>query len=161
MNRSLLKRCLGAFVGLVYAVLYGFWTAFITGGGHGNFLWFFLFFFTFFFGLFFPVMGFIVVNLRPFWAKVSFAAILCLHFIATFVLFLPLMFEDASMMMWGNTSTAITDIYKSWERSNIFFILMTAIHILPVLIFTILLLKSIFLDKRENEDEPKSYMSLQ
>ncbi len=47
------KRLIAGTVGVAYAVLYGFWTLLLTGGGHVNFIWFFLFFSVEFCGLYF------------------------------------------------------------------------------------------------------------
>lgn len=134
------RRLTGALIGLIYAVLYGFWTMLLTGGGHGNFLWFMLFFFGQFVGLFFPLMGFLVVDLRSKWAKVLFGGLLATSiFLTGYILANP-----------GEAGRE--DIFKSWYRDQIGFIFYSVIHIIPFIAFTVVFLKSLFIDEQETRE---------
>lgn len=128
------RRLIGAAVGFGYAVLYGFWTLLITGGGHGNFLWAFLFFSAYIFGLFFPAMGFLVVDLRPLWARM----------IGLLICFLVSVLTTYHLIV-GLTDVgdgARNDILESWNRSSLGFVVMSVIHVLPLLVFIVLLIRS-------------------
>ncbi|HQZ94789.1 MAG TPA: hypothetical protein PK108_14850 [Pyrinomonadaceae bacterium] len=129
------KRVIGAVVGLIYAVLYGFWTMLITGGGHGNFLWFMLFAIAEFLGLFFPVVGFLVVDLHPKWAKIIFGGVL-----------IASVFLTAYLILGGLGEDGTADLIKSWNRDQFGFIFFSVIHIAPFVGLTLVFLKSIFID---------------
>jgi|GEM_PF-3432940 len=137
-------RLIGLVVGLVYAVLYGFWTMMATGGGHGNFTWLLLFCVAEFLGLFFPIMGFLVVNLRPFWAKVSCGVLLSVTVLLT-----------AYMLVDGLGPDGMDDIIKSWNRDQIAFIVLSVVHFAPLVVIGAVLLKSIFIDDSMLEEKPK------
>ncbi|MBX3243007.1 MAG: hypothetical protein KF685_00880 [Acidobacteria bacterium] len=141
MNRSLLKRFLGAFVGLIYAVLYGFWTMLNTGGGHGNFLWFILFVITSFFGTFFPIIGFLIVDMRSFLTKIIAGCLLAVHVALNIFLLSNMWFYDEGMRQ---------DILDSWKRSPEGFVVASVLYVLPLFTLSALYLWNLF---RQIEDE--------
>ena len=130
------KRITCAAIGLLYAIVYGFWTAFITGGGHGNFLWLFLFLLAYCFGGIFPVMGFILADLRPVWAKSTGIAISLVSIGVTLV----------QLFTLGPEGTE--DLIESWNRSPLMFLIASFIHVLPLAAFIGLIVRSFF--KEEN-----------
>lgn len=133
------KRLIFAAIGLAYALVYGFWTMFITGGGHGNFIWIVLFLLGYIFGLTFPAMGFLLADLRPRWAKIS-GLILS---VAVTGLTLR------QLLVLGEKGTQ--DLIESWNRSATAFVIMAAIHIFPLIVFTSLVIRSVV-----GRDEPKA-----
>jgi hypothetical protein len=126
------KRFAWAAVGLIYAVIYGFWTALLTGGGHGNFLWLVLFLLTYFFGGIFPAMGFILADLRPIWAKSAGLAISLVSAALT-------VFQLCSLGPEGTE-----DLIESWNRSAALFVVASLIHVLPLAAFIVLIFRSFF-----------------
>lgn len=135
------KRWIGVGVGLAYAICYGFWTMMLTGGGHGNFLWFMLFLLAEVLGIFFPVLGFVVVDLRPIWAKITLGLLLALSLGTT-----------AYLVAGGLGQDGMDDILKSWNQTPFLFIFATTIHFAPFVVSITLLLKSIFVDVLETPD---------
>ena len=126
------RRLLGLAVGLCYAVGYGFLTMLMTGGGHGNFLWFMAFSLTFFLGLFFPAAGFLVVNLKPVWARAGLMTLLFLNLFSTVYFF------------WGFLTPELwEDMAKSWELSRIGFIVFSAFHCIPLIALWVIALRNI------------------
>ena len=142
------KRLYVSIVGFAYAVVYGFFTLFITGGGHGNFLWFMAFLITFFCGLFFPIAGFLVVDLRKLWARIALLTLLFLNLFATLWFFWSGLGDDG-----------YEDLVKSWTRNFIGFIIFSAIHIVPVLVLWIITLNKIWAADSE-ESESDQYVML-
>jgi hypothetical protein len=134
------KRLIFAAVGFAYAFVYGFWTMFITGGGHGNFLWLMLFFFAYIAGLFFPIAGFVAADLRPLSAKSTVVAILAVNLFLTVIHFTT-MGEEGSH-----------DLAASWDRSAAGFMLALVVHAFPVVLLIGLLCRS-FLDEASEEAE--------
>lgn len=128
-----------AAIGLVFAFVYGFWTMFITGGGHGNFLWLMLFFFAYIAGLFFPIAGFIVADLRPLWAKSTGLAILAVNLFLT-VLHFATMGEEGTK-----------DLAESWDRSSTGFMVAAAIHVFPAALLFGLVCRSFLLEEQVSE----------
>lgn len=129
------KRLIWAAIGFGYAVVYGFWTMLVTGGGHGNFLWLFLFLSAYFFGGIFPAMGFILADLRPLWAKASGLAISIASIGIT----------GFHLCFLGSEGTE--DIIESWNRSPIGFVVLSLIHILPLTAFIGLIVHSFYREK--------------
>lgn len=132
------KRIKWALIGLVWALAYGFLSALITGGGHGNFVWLITFFFGYLFGTFIPIMGFIGADPRPFWAKTTGISIVVFWFVFT------------AIALVQSSDGFRDDIVNSWERSPLFFIFMSGIHLMPISIFTGSLISG-FLQDREAE----------
>lgn len=125
------KRFVAAAIGLIYAILYGVFTLMITGGGHGNFIWFTLFLGTYFVGIFFPVAGFLVVDLHAKWARISIVVLLSLHLIA--------------LSFWVTKSFGPEEwpyLLKDWNRSQLSFIFFAVLHFLPVIfVITFVIIK--------------------
>lgn len=82
----LAKNVSAATAGVVYAVVYGLWTAVATGGGHVNFIWFWMFFTVNMFGLYFPIMAVLAVNLNGSATRFAFAALLLVNFFISAVM---------------------------------------------------------------------------
>lgn len=80
------KNLSAATVGVIYAVVYGLWTAIATGGGHVNFIWFWMFFTVNMFGLYFPIMAVLAVNLSSSSTRFAFSALLLVNFFISAVM---------------------------------------------------------------------------
>lgn len=138
------RRLIAGAIGVVYAIIYGFWTIMATGGGHGNIIWLLLFIFTEFCGLYFPVMAVLAVDLRGSIPKIIFGTLLALNLTASSLLIADWVTEDPARQ--GDFSRLI-------ERGHIELILFSAaVHFLPTLVFAFLLVRSIILDKTAGED---------
>ena len=139
------KRVLGGLVGLVYAVIYGFWTMLQTGGGHGNFIWMILFFTSYFFGLFFLIVGVLVVDLRPIIAKAAFGTLLLVSLLVNVIIITPILL--------GEPGASTRDFQKTWARDPNGTVVGAIVHFLPLLVFSIFLVRSIFIVKNKPEDD--------
>lgn len=135
------KRLIFAAIGFVYAFVYGFWAMFITGGGHGNFLWLMLFFSAYLAGLFFPIAGFIVADLRPLWAKSTGIAVLVVNLLLT-VLHFATLGEEGSK-----------DLAESWDRSSTGFMVASVIHFFPAVLLLALIFRSFLLEENSETIE--------
>lgn len=132
------RQVIAGAVGLVYAVIYGFWTMLATGGGHGNFVWIGLFLFVEFFGLYFPLMCVLAVNLRSFFIKILFGSLIAFNLIASTIMILGWMTETEPL------KNGMTDFQRMMEGSGIWsLILCAAAHFLPTIVFAFLLVRSI------------------
>ena len=133
------KRSIGFLIGLFYAATYGFWTMLITGGGHGNFLWFWLFCNTYFLGLFFPIAGLLVADLNPKSARISLAILLSVHFLAL-----------SGNLIFG-LGQMTDDIQRSWDRvTHTSIVIMTIVHVLPpILLVVILTMKQLAISRHQ------------
>lgn len=139
------KRAIAAFAGLVYAVIYGFWTILQTGGGHGNFIWMILFFAAYFFGLFFPIMGALVVDLRSIIAKATFGSLIFISLLIHLIIIIPI--------LSGSAGASTTDFQKTWARDPSGTVVGAIIHLLPLFGFLLFLAKSIFFVKKKPEND--------
>ncbi len=81
-----IKRIIAGAVGLLYALVYGFWTMLITGGGHGNFVWFFMFVLVEFFGIYIPLMAVLAVDLKSRIKKMVFGSLIGFNVIASTII---------------------------------------------------------------------------
>ena len=134
------KRFLGAVVGVVYAVLYGFWTLLETGGGHGNLIWVVLFCTSYFYGTFFPIAGLIAADLKPRWARLSLGVLIAIHLVATTVVLIAAF----------RTDLVTADLQKMWEFYRGSLVLSASIHLLPIVVLASILLTTI-LAHRKNQ----------
>lgn len=142
------KKLIAALVGLIYAVVYGFWTMSITGGGHGNFIWLGLFVFIEFFGLYFPLMIVLAFDLRSQLRKIIFGSLIAFNLVASTVMILG----------WATeTETAgerPSDFAKMIQINGIGFVIFCALaHFLPTIIFAFLLTRSILFNKSLSDDD--------
>ena len=129
----MVKQIIGAAIGLLYAIVYGFFSMLITGGGHANFLWMMAFIFTFFFGLFFPIAGGLVADIDNRAARISLVGLLCLNHLATIWFF----------FLGGLTDDGYADMIRSWNHFREIFIVATFLHLLPIVaLWTIVIVKS-------------------
>jgi hypothetical protein len=141
------KRLIAGFVGLVYAVIYGFWTMLLTGGGHGNFIWFMMFLLIEFFGLYFPLMAAMAANLRSVAARTVFGAFIAFNLITS------------SVMIYGWVTEAgengkPSDFSKMVQISGIESILFFAgVHFLPTFVFLFFLIRSIIFGSSSSDEE--------
>jgi hypothetical protein len=142
------KRLLYAAIGFAYAIVYGFWTMMITGGGHGNFLWFMLFLSSYLRGLYFPAIGFVGADLRPLWAQ------------ATGIALSIVAFGLAVIQLLSLGDEGIEDVVKSWDRSPLLFVIASVIHLAPAVVFFALVIRSLIRDDSylEAENQPTSFL---
>lgn len=143
------NRLIGLCIGLVYALVYGLFTMFITGGGHGNFLWLLLFVFSYFFGLFFPISGFLIVDLQPIWAKAVLGMLLVLHIVALWWYFGSLV---TGILENDQQGLLIGDVLKSREKSPGSFIFFASIHLTPLIVVVSMLFNSFVRSDKKNVD---------
>jgi hypothetical protein len=130
-----IKRGIWGFVGLLYAIVYGFWTAMATGGGHGNFVWFYLFLKVDLLGFFFPLMFALAADLRPKAVKIVVGILLVLHLIASV----------AVIAFWilGYGRATIDDFDKTVGQVGYIILLFCGfVHFLPSFIFSLMLVNS-------------------
>lgn len=117
------KRMIWALAGLIWSAGHGFFTMLATGGGHGNFLWVMAFFSAYLLGILIPVTAFFVAEVKPFWAQVGGWALVATMITLPLVTLFPL---DPGMKR---------DIAKSWDRTPVFFVLLSALHFVPIAFF--------------------------
>jgi hypothetical protein len=129
------KRIIAAAVGIVYAIVYGFWTLLGTGGGHGNFIWLMLVIFPGLLGIYYPLMAVLAVDLRPFAAKVVFGSLLGLNTITSIMLI--------AGWIGGSESEGRSDFEKTVNAIGFGGIVFSAVfHFVPTLFFLIILLRA-------------------
>lgn len=153
MTSSISKRAIAGAVGFIYAVLYGFWTMLITGGGHGNFIWLFLFITIEFVGLYFPLMTVIAVDLRRRATKIIFGSLIGFNLIGSTIMILG----------WVNdTSGERQSDFSRMVQMNGFEWILTfaAVHFFPTVIFLFLLIRSILLGSSLPDEEPMINLNL-
>jgi hypothetical protein len=136
MTSLTIKRIIAGVAGLIFAVVYGFWTMLLTGGGHGNFIWVGMFLFVEFFGLYFPLMAILAVDLRRRFTKVVFGSLMVFNLVAS------------SIMIAGWIGESGGDRPSDYEKmmqisGSDWVVFSAAVHFLPTLIFAVLLIRSI------------------
>jgi len=142
------KPILAVVGGFVYALIYGFWTLFITGGGHGNFIWIGLFLFTEFFGLYVPLMAFLALNLTTLFRKVVFGSFVCFNVISGIVMI-------AGWVNSPDEPDRASEFHRQLQINGLTFVLICAfIHFLPTVIFLTILIRSIVAPKAPIESNP-------
>ena len=146
----ILRRILAGLGGLVYAAAYGFWTMFATGGGHANFVWLFLFVFVYLFGIYFPLMAVLAVDLRSRIVKIIFGSLIVYSLLGS-VLLLGAWITDA-------TEGSLDDFNKMWTWYRETVLVCGAIHFLPIIFFSVLLIVAIF--KRGSSDDSSASLGL-
>jgi len=149
------RQVIAAGTGLLYAVMYGFWTMLATGGGHGNFIWFLLFLFVEFVGLYFPLMCVLAVNLKSFFVKVIFGSLIGFNLIASTIMVLGWILDTEP----GRNGT--TDFERMMNINGVGWIIFSiAAHFLPTLIFAFLLVRSILLGTSLGKDDDNVSLNL-
>lgn len=139
------QRVIAGLIGSVYAVVYGFWTLLLTGGGHVNFIWSFLFFVVEFFGLYFPLMAVLLIDLRRMWVKSIYGVLLAFNLIVS-----TLMIVD---WVTARDTDRPSDFKRTVNANGLFSVVIFAtIHFLPTLVFLVFLLKTMKAGK-SNEEE--------
>ena len=140
------RRLIAGVGGVLYALVYGFWTVIATGGGHVNFIWLWLFLTVCFFGLYFPLMAVMAVDLRSRLIKLIFGSLIVFYLLASMVMILGWVNEQAT--------DRPSDFARAIRANGTEGILLcTALHFLPTIIFTFFLIKSILrADPRPEED---------
>ena len=126
------KQAVYAGFGFAYAVIYGLWVMLITGGGHGNFIWFQLFCYASLFGLYFPVMGALYTDLENKGARIVFLALLGFHIVASSALLVSWTFGFLNDFFFDGFDETVKLVGPT---SLIFF---AVLHYLPTLVLTIL-----------------------
>ncbi len=132
------KRISGAAIGLVFAVVCGFISLLSTGGGHGSLMWVFLFVIPELCGIYFPVMGFLAADLSTLRSRWGFGLILAVNAIISAVLVVGSFADDPYTI-------------KAWNSDPLAAIFITAIHAVPSLIFSAMLVVSVLTAKPADE----------
>ncbi len=135
---------MGIGIGLIYALVYGFWTMLATGGGHGNFVWVLLFIFVELFGIYFPVMGAMIADLGSRFTKIIFGSLILFNVLASIVLLSSWIFEA--------TGDSSDDFERMWGRYPGTVILCAFMHFLPSFVFTFFLIRAILFGSDEPND---------
>lgn len=119
----------------------------LTGGGHGNFIWFMMFLLIEFFGLYFPLMAVLSIDLRSLLIKIIFGSLIGFNLIAS------------SIMIYGwitevGENGKPSDFSKMVQVSGIeSIVICAAAHFLPTVIFAFLLIRSILFSGSLPEEE--------
>lgn len=141
------KRIIRGAIGVLYAVVYGFWTMLATGGCHANFVWLFLFAFVEFFGLYFPIMAVLAVDLRSRTAKIVFGSLIVFNLAASFALI--------GSWVSGASGNSLDDFSKTWKLVGPAPILFrTVAHFLPTIFFAFQLIKAMHVGLDSPGDDP-------
>lgn len=149
----LTRRIIGIVAGIIYALIYGFWTMFITGGGHGNFIWLFLFFFPEVLGLYFPLMCFLATDLRSLFSKVAFGVLIAVNVIVSSVLITGWINEPS-------TGDGPSDYSRMVQANGIGAVVLCAgLHFLPTFVFIGVLIRAISIaDRGDSEAYDQKYL---
>lgn len=146
------KRIIAGAIGLLFAVVYGVWTMMLTGGGHGNFIWFIAFLTAGLLGLYYPVMTFLAVDLRPLLAKVIFGSLIGFNLIVSLTWIIKWVTESGD----GRP----TDFQKMWQMGPGLVIFSALAHFLPTIIFLFLLTRSVIFDSSFSDDDQTPSLNL-
>jgi len=124
-------------------MIYGFWTMFITGSGHGNFLWIFLFIFPEFFGLYFPIMSVLALNLKSLFSKLVYWGLIIFNVVAS------------SVFIYGwVTDERPSDYGRQIQVNGFGFVIFCVVlHFLPTLAFACWFVVSTLRRKEELNDD--------
>lgn len=119
---------------------------FVTGGGHGNFIWFMLFLFVDLFGLYFPLMAILAVDLTSYLAKVVFGTLIGFNLVASTILIIGWISESGA--------NGPSDFARTVQHVGIGDVIFCAgVHFLPTIIFSFLFARvALFGDDTPNED---------
>ncbi|MBA3769206.1 MAG: hypothetical protein H0X08_01655 [Blastocatellia bacterium] len=146
MTRLAKKRILAAVVGTAYALVYGFWTMLVTGGGHGNFIWIMMFIIFGAFGLYFPLMAVLSADLRSFNTQVVFGSLLLFNLFGAVLLI--------ALWILGITGERLDDFSKTWRAAPITLITCAIVHFVPNLFFAAQLINAVVAgEAREDESD--------
>ncbi len=146
------KRIIAAGVGLFYAFVYGVWTLMLTGGGHGNFIWFFLFFSAGLLGFYYPVMAFLVLDLRPLVTRVISGSLIGFNLTVSVIWIIKWVTE-----LDGNRPT---DFQKMWQMAPGWVLFAAFVHFLPTVIFLFFLVRSIMFGTSLSDDDQSLSLNL-
>ena len=139
------KRLTWAAAGLGYALLYGFWTAFITGGGHGNFIWFLLFIFVEFLGLYFPLMAALGADLDTRGKRIVFGSLILFNLISSSILLLGWITD------YGPNGRS--DFAKVIRINGYGFVMFCiGAHFAPTLFFLVRIIRAVLTGSESDED---------
>lgn len=156
MSSLTTKRVIAGGIGLLFAVIYGFWTMLLTGGGHGNFVWFMMFMTVEYFGLYFPLMSVLAVDLRSKLIKIVFGSLIGFNLIASSIF---LLFWVIGVPI--GKAVDKDDFSKMLKLNGIEWILIcSAAHFLPTIIFLFLLMKSFFFGSSLSDGEESVSLNL-
>jgi hypothetical protein len=130
------KRLIAGIIGIGFAVLYGFWTLLLTGGGHVNFVWFWLFLTVEFCGLYFPLMAVLAVDLRGIFLKAIYGSLIGFNLIVSIVMIADWVTEEGTDRASNFERTVNVNGFSSVLMFGFF-------HFLPTIVFSIFLLRVI------------------
>ena len=134
-SSKIILRVIAAFIGILWAVFYWFWTMALTGGGHGNFVWLGILVLVEFGGLFFPLMAVLMLDLRSKLVQTIFGALTMFNIIGSIVL----------IFLWIQGFYPFSDgDYLKTDRTLI--MLSAPVHFLPAAIFFTVLIIAICRD---------------
>ena len=128
MASSTIKRIIAAVCGLIYAVIYGFWTMLATGGGHGNFVWFVLFLYVDLLGFYFPLMAALMADLRDKSILNLFGILGLLNLIGSIILIAVWIFG-----VWEDSLGSLSEDREHMSGTQLLFC--SFVHFLPTIIF--------------------------
>jgi hypothetical protein len=146
------KRIIAGAIGVLFAVVYGGWTMMLTGGGHGNFIWFIAFLTAGILGLYYPVMAFLAVDLRPLLAKVIFGSLIVFNLIVSLIWIIKWVTESDD----GQP----TDFQKMWQMGSGWLLFAAFAHFLPTVVFLFVLIRSIFFGSSLSDDDQTVSLNL-
>lgn len=129
-------QALYAGLGFTYAVIYGFWTMLITGGGHGNYVWFLLFCYVSLLGLYFPLMGALYADLKLKSARRVFLTLLFFHFAASSILLIGWVVGVADEFFYDGLAQTV-ELMGATSLA-----LFATLHYMPSLVLAALYLRS-------------------
>lgn len=146
------KQIIAGAIGLLFAFVYGLWTMMLTGGGHGNFIWFILFLTAGLLGLYYPLMAVLAVDLRSLIAKVIFGSLIGFNLVVSLFHIIKWITEAAD----GRP----TDFQKMWKMGAFWVVFSVFAHFLPTIIFLFLLIKSIVFGSSISDDDQTVSLNL-
>jgi len=137
MEASIAKRAIGLAIGFIFAFVYGFFTMLATGGGHGNVLWFLLFLYAGLYGFYYPLIGFVIPDMRPFWARAIAVSLVVANLSISVI-----------VIIWA---VIIQDIQKSWRRDSTVFIFLAVVHFGPLVVIAINVISRSLIEKETDD----------
>ena len=125
---------------------------FITGGGHGNFIWLFLFLFVDLLGIYFPLMAVLAIDLRSRFVRIVFGSLILFN----------LAMSSIMIFGWINEvgDERPSEFTRQLQVNGIEFIVFcAALHFLPTVVFSTFLVIA-FWRRSEYTDNDNSVQAL-
>ena len=147
-----IKHIIAGGIGLLFALIYGVWTIMLTGGGHGNFIWFSLFLTAGLLGIYYPFMAFLAIDLSSLIAKIVFGSLIAFNLIVS-------LFWIIKWITEANDGRP-TDFQKMWQMGAGWVLFAAFAHFLPTIFFLLLLIRSIAFGSSLAEDDQTVSLNL-